>query len=484
MVTPSTTLELQTIKRRSIMGAVSYFSITLLLQGVGLAASLVLSALLTAQDYGVYGAVTAIIGLLVFFSDIGLAAALVQKKEEISEKEYVTAFTVQQVLAWAIFVVTIIIAYTGKLSDRMGPESNWIMLSLGLSFPLASLKTIPSIILERRLDFSKLVIPQIVEQILFNGTLIAAVVMGMGVLSYIPAVLLRSVAGVVTMSFLQPWKLRFGFSKSAFRSLIGYGAQFQLNDFLARVKDQLFYLVLAFYLPGNQFGYINWAKNWSMYPYNLTVQNVMAVTFPAFSRLQHDKQYLQRAIEKSLFFISLVIFPILVGMSIFINPLLDVFPLYAHWKPAALSLIFFTLSIAGGAISTPLTNTLNAVGKISTTLKLMTMWTVLTWVLTPLAIWYMGYNGVAFAALIISTTSFIPIIFVKKIVKLNVLDQLWRQFVSVVAMAAVGIYWQSFWSLGLRQLIIGVFACGIVYAVTLLLVGHKKVLGELKSLRS
>ena len=77
MVTPSTTLELQTIKRRSIMEAVSYFSRTLLLQGVGLAASLVFSAVLTSQDYGVYGAVTAIIGLLVFFSDIGLAAALV-----------------------------------------------------------------------------------------------------------------------------------------------------------------------------------------------------------------------------------------------------------------------------------------------------------------------------------------------------------------------------------------------------------------------
>lgn len=481
---PDTTLEISTIKRRSIMGAFSYFSRTLLLQGIGLAASLVLSALLSPEDYGLYGAVMAIIGILVFFSDIGLAAALVQKKQEITEDEYTTAFTIQQGLAWVIFLVTVIIAWSGVLTDKWGPASNWIMLSLGLSFPLASLKTIPSIILERKLDFSKLVIPQIVEQLLFNGTLIVAVVMGLGVLSYIPAVLLRSLAGVVTMFILQPWKLKFGFSKKAFQSLIGFGVKFQLNDFLARIKDQLFYLTLAFFLPANQFGYINWAKNWSMYPYNLTVQNVMAITFPAFSRLQHDKKYLQRAIEKSLFFISLVIFPILAGMAIFIHPVLKVFPVYAHWQPAAFSLIFFTLSIAGGAISTPLTNTLNALGHISTTLKLMIIWTVLTWVLTPLAIYFMGYNGVAFAALIISLTSFMPVIFVRKIVQLNVGDQLWRQVVATVVMAIVGYYGLNFWSQSLEQLLLGVGICGVVYLGTLFAVGHKKVLAELHSLRT
>jgi O-antigen/teichoic acid export membrane protein len=480
----TTELEIQSIKRRSIIGAFSYFSRTLVLQGIGFAASAVLSALLTAEDYGLYGAVTAIIGVLIFFSDVGLAAALVQKKEAATEDDYVTAFTIQQGLAWFIFLVTVVIAYTGILSDKVGPASNWIMLSLGLSFPLASLKTIPSIMLERKLDFSKLVIPQIVEQLLFNGTLIVAVLMGMGVMAYVPAVLVRSISGVITMYFIQPWRVRFGWSQTAFKSLIGFGAQFQLNDFLARIKDQLFYLFLAFYFVPKEFGYINWSKTWSMYPYNLTVQNVMSITFPAFSRLQNDKRYLQRAIEKSLFFISIAIFPVLVGMCLFISPLLTVFPVYSHWRPAVISLVFFTLSIAGGAISTPLTNTLNALGKISVTLRLMIMWTVLTWVLTPLAIYFYGFNGVAIAAFVISLTSFIPIIYVKKIVNLNVVDQLWRQTIAVIAMAITGFYGQAYWSDSLPKLLVGIMICAVVYCSVLMAVGHKKVLAELKSLRS
>jgi hypothetical protein len=75
--------------------------------------------------------------------------------------------------------------------------------------------------------------------------------------------------------------------------MLGFGAKFQLNDFLARIKDQLYFLVLGQVLPLNQFGFIQWAKNWSMYPYNLTVQNVMAITFPTFSRLQKRKDLLK-----------------------------------------------------------------------------------------------------------------------------------------------------------------------------------------------
>lgn len=476
-------LELHVIKKNSITGAISYFSRTILLQLIGFASSLVLSALLTASDYGIYGAVVAVIGVLVFFSDIGLAAALVQKKE-VSEEDYRTAFTVQQSLSWVIFLITIFIAYTGALSVRTGPLGNWIMLSLGVSFPLASLKTIPSVMLERKLEFSKLVMPQIVEQIAFHGSLIAAVLAGWGVLAYVPAILLRSLSGVVAMYFVQPWKIKLGWSNQAFKRLISFGAQFQANDLLARIKDQLFYLFLAYRFQPAEFGYINWAKNWSMYPYTLTVQNVTAITFPAFSRLQHESHYLKRAIEKSLFFISLSIFPLLTGMCIFIYPLLEVFSIYAHWKPAALSLVLFTISIAGGAISTPLTNTLNALGKINITLRLMILWTAMTWILTPIAIHFYGFDGVAIAAFIISLTSFLPIYFVKKIVKISVLDQLWRQTLATMVMAVVGVIGINFWSSSVSSLLLGMLITGLSYVLILVVIGRKKIISEIRSLKS
>lgn len=471
------------IKRKTIHGAVSFFIRTIFINLIALAASLILSAVFSPEDYGIYGAVIQIIALLVFFSDIGLAAALIQKKEEPTQKDFATAFTLQQLLSWLIFLVTVGIAWSGLLSNKTGPAGDWILISLGLSFPLASLKTIPSIILERKLEFSKLVTPQIVEQLVFYITLITGALKGFGVVSYVPAILLRSVSGVITLYILQRWPIQIGIYKDSFKSMIGFGVQFQLNDFLARVKDQLFYLALYYYFPLAQFGYINWAKQWSSYPYNMTVQNVLSLTFPVFSRLQHDVNLLRKAIEKSLFFISLAIFPILAGMAVFIYPLLEVFPVYAHWEPAALSLILFSLSIAGGALSSPLTNTLNAIGKISITLRLMVLWTVLTWVLTPVAIYFFGFSGVALAALVISLTSFLPVIYLQKYVKFTFLDQVWRQFVAAVLLSVVGVLGQNYWSQGIFELCLGIAISGFTYMGLMLLLGKDKVFSEIRSLK-
>ncbi len=476
--------ELATIKKKSVHGVLSFVLRTALLNGIGIGAAFFLSAYLTPEDFGIYGFVTQIIGLLVFFSDVGLAASLVQKKTEPTLHDYRTAFTVQQILSWLIVALVGLILLTGIVQQKTGSVGVWILVALALSFPLASLKTISSIMLERKLEFSKQVLPQIIEQLVFQGILVFLAWKHFGALAYAYAIIARSILGSVVMWLIKPWSIGLAIDRGSLKALLGFGLKFQLNDFLARIKDQLFFLMLGFFLPLREFGYIQWAKTWSMYPYSLTVQNVMQVTFPTFSRLQGNKEALGKAIEKSIFFITLFIFPILVGMCLFIQPLMTVVPRYQQWQPAALSFVLFTLSIAWAAISTPLTNTLNAVGEINKTLKLMMMWTLLTWILTPVGIWWLGFNGVALMALVISFTSFLPALYVKRIVSINVTDQVWRQLVSVVAMAGVGVVGLSLWSSSLVMMGAGFVATGATYLGMMLLIGRRKLVTELQSLRS
>lgn len=475
---------LSNVKKRSVTGAASYFARTLVLQGLGFVSILILSAFFQPEDFAVYGIVLPIISLLAFVSDIGLAAALVQKKAEPSSTDYQVAFTVQQILAWMIFALAIVLVKTGFVAAKTGSAGNWILLSLAFSFPLATLKTIPSIMLERRLDFSKLVLPQIVEQATFHLILIILAWRGSGVIAYAYAILLRSIFGVIVMNWLQSWPVGLSLDKATLKSLVGYGVKFQLNDFLARIKDQLFYLVLGFLMPLKDFGYVQWAKNWSMYPYNLTVQNVMSITFPTFSRLQAHPQALKRAIELSLYFITLFIFPILVGMIVLISPVIQLVPAYLKWQPAVVSLIFFSLSIGWSALSSPLTNTLNAIGHINQTLKLMVLWTGLTWVLTPLMILYFGYNGIALAAFLISFTSIAAIMMVKKSVQISVFPQVWPQFLAALGMLAVGYYFQSWLALGWLQLFFGGILLVALYGLLILVFNYQRLVFETKYLLS
>lgn len=473
------TIDLSTVKKKSIQGAISYFIRTLFLNGIGIVSAFILSAYFKPEDFGLYGFVIQIIGLLVFFSDVGLAAALIQKKSEPTINDYRTTFTIQQILSWSIVVIVLIITQIPFISQKIGTTGMWILLSLAISFPLASLKTIPSVILERELLFSKLVIPQIFEQIVFHTILIVLAISGSNAIAYAYAILARSIIGVCIIYFIQRWKIGFAFDINSFKTLFGFGFRFQLNDFLARIKDQLFYVMLGAVMPLNQFGYIQWAKNWSLYPYNLTVQNVMSITFPTFSRLQHDHLALRKAIETSLFFITLTIFPILVGMCVFVTPFINLFPVYDDWKPAVWSLIFFTLSIAWSAISSPLTNTLNAIGEIDKSLKLMIIWTTLTWVITPIALYFFGFNGVAISALIISFTSYLSVIYVKRVVNFSLFDQIWRQSLASIVMGIIVVAGATFWEKSVSYFSIGLIIAGFSYIGTLFLIGKTKLRQEL-----
>jgi O-antigen/teichoic acid export membrane protein len=192
---------------------------------------------------------------------------------------------------------------------------------------------------------------------------------------------------------------------------------------------------------------------------------------------------LGRAIEKTIYFISLAIFPLLVGMCVLFPPFTQLIPKYQKWQPAILIFVLYTLSIGWSAISTPLTNTLNAIGKINVTLKLMLMWTTLTWLLIPLGIKFFGYNGVGWATLAISFTSILPIYYVKKSVQINVWGNVWRQLLAASIMGLVGLMGQSMAGQSFVKFCLLGGLTAVTYGLVLVGVGGSQLKRELLSLR-
>jgi len=344
------------------------------------------------------------------------------------------------------------------------------------------LKVMPSVLLERELKFRPLVTVEILETIVFCGVLDYMVIHGFGVSSYTYSVLARGITGVITIYILAPWKLAVGFSKQSAKELLKFGAPFQLNSLLALLKDRLVDLVVAGLIGKAGVGYVTWARNIAYLP--LEVMNIMGrITFPAFARLQHDKEALKNTLEKSIFFTSLFMYPLLFGV-LATAPSLVEHVVRSNWRPALPMVYFFSLAAFWAALSTPMTNFMNAVGKINTTLKLMVMWTVIEWILTPfLAIQY-GFVGVAIASGIISFTSIIPVIIVKRILSFELWKNIYRQFICGVLMFVVvkylcDVYVYNFWTL-LTVVAIG----GLLYTVLVMILIRDKFLESLRELRS
>lgn len=395
-------LDIAAVTKRSIHGVFALVTRTFFIQIVSFTVNFLLTIFLAPSIFGVYFVVSAVIAFLQYFSDIGLAAALIQKKEAITQEDLTTTFTIQQGLVLTAVIIALSLSQVVGSFYHLEQEGIFLFQALIISFFLSSLKTIPSIILERDLHFEKLVIPQIVETLFFNITALVFAVKGFGVTSFTYAVLARGLAGLIAMYIVSPWRPRIGFSKEVAKKLLSFGIPFQANSFLALLKDDLMIAYIGKVLPLAQVGYIGFAQKWAYTPLRLIMDNIIRITFPSFARLQHEKNHLAKAIEKSLFASCFLVFPSLMGLAILAPSFIKIIPKYQKWEPAVLSLAFFAMNAALSSVSTPLTNALNAIGKIKVSLYLMVFWTVATWVLTPLAIYFYGFNAFAAVSAIVA----------------------------------------------------------------------------------
>jgi len=476
-------IEIENVAKRSIRGVVALVYRTFTIQIIGLIANFLLTVFLSPSIFGIFFVVSAAIAFLSYFSDIGLAAALIQKKEAVTEEELRTTFTIQQILVVSVVLIALGLSGFIKSFYRLDDQGILLFQVLVISFFLSSLKTIPSIILERNLRFEKLVIPQIVESLFFYIIAVVLAAKGFGVASFTFAVLARGISGVIAIYIINPWKIRFGFQKAAAKKLLSFGLPFQTNSVLALIKDDLLIIYLGRILPLAQVGYIGFAQKWAFTPLRLIMDNVIRVTFPSFSRLQNDKEVLTKAVEKSIFAACFLIFPALVGLIVLAPYFIHLIPKYIKWEPAILSLSFFAINAGLSSVSTPLTNALNAIGKIKITLYLMVFWTVATWIITPLAIMMFGFSGVSFASAFIALSVVFVVFISKRYIKFSIGRILINPFIAAVFMGGIIYFTSPLIVKNIPMLILMIVFGAVIYFSTMFALAKNEIMSDIRFVR-
>ncbi len=475
-------LDIKIISKRSVYGIFALAGRSFFLQLLNFVTFLLISVILSARELGIYTAVIAIQRVISFFTDFGLGAALIQKKEELKREDLITTFTIQATVTFTIFLSIFVFTPNIKSFFNLDDSGGRLLLALVFTIFLSSFKTIPSILLERNIKFGRLVIPQIGESLVFNVVLIVLVLNKFGIDSYTFAFLISSVIGIPLYFYVSPWKPGIGVYKASLYNL-KFGAQFQAKNVLATVKDDFLTVILVRFLPFHQIGYIGFAQKLAFFLYRYVVDSITKVTFSSYSRIQDNKEFLRKAIEKSLFFTTLILFPLLSGLIVVSPYLVQFIPGWVNkWEPAVISLIFFSLNALVSAMSGVLVNVLDATGRVKTTLKLMVIWTILTWILTPVAIYLWGYNGVAIASFMVTLTIGLTVYLVKKVVKFDFIKSIYKPLFATIIMV-IFTYGLSLLILNnLISLFFVIILGGVVYLLLIYLITGRAILLDIKKL--
>ena len=462
----------QSIKRKSFISAFSLFFQSGYSAVLGFVANLILTILLPPSVFGIYITVLAIIAFLNYFSDVGLAASLIQKKN-ITDADIKTTFTAQQILIIAVILIGFFATPTVKNFYNLPPGAIYLYWALLISFFLSSLKTIPSIFLERKIQFQKIVFVQLVENSVFYITVSIFALLGFGLHSFTFAVILRSITGLVLIYSLSFWMPRVGISIVSLKELLSFGLPFQASSFLAIFKDELITLYLGKVVGFQTLGLIGFAKKWAEAPIRIIMDNVSKVVFPLIARFQSDKKAIKNLSEKILYYQSSLLAPILIGLVLIMPKLIEIIPNYSKWGPALPLFYIFAASSLIVSYSAPFMNILNALGKVKVTFLFMAFFTALIWVLTPTLISMYGAIGFPLAHIIVSVFYILVIIKAKSLIKFEFIKPIYAFLISSLIMG----FSISF----INSVVIMVFSGIIIYYLLIRYIFGIKILSQLKN---
>lgn len=469
------------IKRRGFLGAVLFLGNSGYSAILGLVANFLFTLYLTPAQYGLYFIILSLTASFTYFTDLGLAAALIQKNDP-SEDDYYTAFTAQLLLVSVVVFFGILLTPFLVMWGSLDPQGKYLYIAMLTSLFILSFKSIPSVKLERQLQYKHIVAVQAFEQTLFYTVSAVLLIMGYGLTALTVAVIVRSLAGTISIYALTKWKPSIHIEKDSLKSILRFGIPFQSNVFLAFLKDELLTIYLAATLGLGAMGYVGWAKKWAEAPLRIVADNTNRVLFPLFSRVQEDTQKLGVGIEKALRYNSIILMPMFT-IGFFCMPLLvEIIPKYNKWEEALGAFSLFLISSLFVSFTTPLINVFNATGKVKYSVSFMVLWVILNWTVVPLCARLFGYNGVALAFAINSLTWIAVTLVMKQRVQFRFFHSIGMPLIASIVLGIVLYALTHFFSPSWLLLALCILLGGLSYSATTLFLSKGKIVGEIREL--
>lgn len=448
---------------------------------VTFATTLILAAILTPSEYGVYVIIQLFSTFFVFITEIGFGAMLIRKKSYPTPAELDTTFALQMVTVGLFTVLLLVLSTPLANLFHLGSDGPAILDWLAVGLLLSSFGSVPSALLERNMAFGKLAFVDIIEIFAFSGVAVgAAAGLHAGVWSFIAAVIVRSSVTGFIFYALQPWRPRLHLERAAARDIFRFGIPYQLSILAAFFKDNMLALLLGPWLGTATVGYLGFALDQARLPGTVS-QMVSRITFPAFSRLQDNREFLQNSLEWAVKLMFLICGAYTIITSV-LAPRLIVQIFGQKWEPAVIVYMLLAGSFLGNYFTNPLVPLLTALGYPARGMRLMIIWTAATWVLTIIFVNLFGYTGAAAAFSIVTLLAAIAAIFeVRRLVAFNVWRTLRVPFFSITPVAIVCLLLLPLLT-SLWLTLLALVGAGIAYLGLVFLLDYREIVSQIKGM--
>ena len=279
--------------------------------------TVVLARLLSKDDFGVVGFAVTTIGFLDVMSDLGVTPALIYHPED--DETSVTAFWLGLFIGVLLFVITWIAApLVGLFFNDLRAIA--VTRVLALSYPINALGSTQQAILQKKLAFGRIFIPDLAQSLAKGLGSIALAFLGMGVWSLIGGQLGGMATGAIIFWLISRWRPSFSFSPKRARSLLKYGIKIVGVDLLGIILLNLDYLLVGRYLGAVSLGIYTLAFRMPDLIILQFARILSGVIFPIYTRMRDVPGSLKKGFSMTTRYVSLVTVPLGLGLAIMAKP--------------------------------------------------------------------------------------------------------------------------------------------------------------------
>ena len=305
--------------------------------------SSVLSRLIAPREFGLIAMVSVFTALFLIISDIGIGAAIIQKKE-FGQKEFNHIFTftilLGLIMAGAFFLCAKPIA-TFYHEPRLVEICRW----LSLPFLIGSVGSVSGALLSRNKEFRFIAIRGVTIQILVGFVSITAAFLGLGIYALIIQSILSSFLTALVNYIHHPLYIRFKGMWTTMTSIASFSIYVFLFNIINYFSRNLDNILIGRYINAAQLGYYNRAYSLMMMPLSNITFVLTPVMQPIFSDFQNNLKILAGNYIKLLSMLAYVSFPVAVWVF-FISEETILILFGDQWIPAIYPFRVISLTIA------------------------------------------------------------------------------------------------------------------------------------------
>ena len=333
--------------------------------------------ILERRAIGVFEIGMAYVGFGFVIGEGGLGAALVRKKEHVTNHEYRVVLTSVLGVASLLAVLYLVLAPVIGRANHFNAEELWVMRLLAPIMVLRAFPVIPRARMQREMRFDQFGMVELSSTLARNVTAVIAAFIWGGPWALVAAALAQASVAVVASYALSPGWVGLGFQKHTFKRLISYGAKVQGTYFLHYLRENVAVALLGPAMGPASVAMYRFAYTYARIPSD-AIGGLARVHFRMYALCEPHSPQLASAIEKALrasVLLGALILGVLASAAIWSVPLI-----YSEkWLPAlpiVWSLVPHVLADIGMA---QLVAMAQGQGKPGTALGFYLIWSVATW---------------------------------------------------------------------------------------------------------